>query len=83
MIRRYYEEYDPIVESGPKGRKRRFIPNFNHDNISCVDEDAVFLCHCGKNNFGHFLVEYINRSWCLLDKKYKNMKMDESILIKI
>lgn len=58
-----------------KGRKGQFIPRFSRDNIPYVDEDAVFLCHCGKNNFGHFLVEYINRSWCLLDKKYKNMKL--------
>lgn len=58
-----------------KGRKGQFIPKFNHENIPVIDEDAVFICHCGKNNFGHFLVEYINRCWCFLDKKYQKMKV--------
>lgn len=58
-----------------KGRKGQFVPKINCDNIEYVNSDAVYLCHCGKNNFGHFLVEYINRAWCLSDKKYQNMKI--------
>lgn len=58
-----------------KGHKGQFVPKFNHDSIPYVDADAVFLCHMGKNGFGHFLVEYINRAWCLMDKKYRDMKI--------
>lgn len=58
-----------------KGHKGQFIPKFDHNNIPYIDEDAIFLAHCGKNNFGHFLLEHINRGWCLLDKKYQNMKI--------
>lgn len=58
-----------------KGRKGQFVPKFNHDNIPYIDKDAVYLCHCGKNNFGHFILEHLNRGWCFLDKKYQNMKV--------
>ena len=58
-----------------KGRKGQFIPNFNHDNIPYVDEDVIYLCHLGKNNFGHFILEHMNRAWCFTDKKYQNMKI--------
>lgn len=58
-----------------KGRKGQFVPKFNHNNISYIDEDAIYLCHLGKNNFGHFILEHMNRAWCLTDKKYKNMKV--------
>ena len=73
----FNEKYKFVKSSvqNHKGRKGQFIPIFNHDDIPYVDEDAIFLCHCGKNNFGHFIVEYINRAWCLLDEKYRNMKL--------
>lgn len=58
-----------------KGHKGQFVPQFNHDNLPYVDEDVVYLAHCGKNNFGHFLLEHINRGWCFLDKKYQKMKV--------
>ena len=58
-----------------KGCKGQFVPKFNHDNIPYIDEDVVFLCHLGRNSFGHFLLEHLNRGWCLVDKKYRNMKL--------
>ena len=58
-----------------KNKKGQFIPKFNHDNIPYIDADAIYLCHCGKNNFGHFILEHLNRAWCLVDRKYKNMKV--------
>lgn len=71
------EEYKFVKSSiqNHKGRKGQFIPKFNHDDIPYIDADAVYLCHCGKNNFGHFIVEYINRAWCLLNEKFQNMKI--------
>ena len=60
---------------GKKNRRGQYIPNIANRDIPYMDEDAIFLCHCGKNNFGHFLIEYINRAWCLVDKKYQNMKV--------
>ena len=58
-----------------KGRKGQFVPEFNHNNISYIDADAIYLCHLGKNNFGHFILEHMNRAWCFTDKKYQNMKV--------
>lgn len=58
-----------------KGRKGQLIPKFNHDNIPYIDADAVYLCHTGHNHFGHFLLEHINRAWCLSDKKYQDAKV--------
>ncbi len=104
LLRRYYKEKEPYVETVPngiianehengygvfdshfkfvksslqnhKGRKGQFVPNFNHEDIPYVDADAIYLCHLGKNNFGHFILEHMNRAWCLTDKKYQNMKI--------
>jgi len=58
-----------------KGRKGQFVPKFNRDNIPYIDADAIYLCHLGKNNFGHFILEHLNRGWCLTDEKYQNMKI--------
>lgn len=58
-----------------KGRKGQFVPHFNHDNIPYIDEDVIYLCHLGKNNFGHFILEHLNRGWCLIDKNYQDMKV--------
>ena len=58
-----------------KGRKGQLIPKFNHDGIPYIDSDAIYLCHTGRNHFGHFLLEHINRAWCLSDKKFKDAKI--------
>ena len=58
-----------------KGCKGQFVPHINHNNIPYIDEDVIYLCHLGKNSFGHFLLEHLNRGWCLTDKKYQNMKV--------
>ena len=58
-----------------KGRKGQFIPKFDHNNIPYIDADAIYLCHCGKNNFGHFILEHLNRGWCFSQKKYQEMKV--------
>lgn len=58
-----------------KGRKGQFIPKFNHNKVPYIDADVIYLCHLGKNNFGHFILEHLNRGWCLVDKKYQNMKI--------
>lgn len=54
-----------------KGHKGQFIPDFDHNNIQYVDADAVYLCNMGRMQFGHFLLEHLNRAWFLLTKTYK------------
>jgi len=58
-----------------KNRKGQFVPKIDKTNIPYIDCDAVYLCHTGKNNFGHFILEHLNRGWCFVDKKYQNMKV--------
>lgn len=65
-----------FVESSRQVRKNngQYIPKFNHENIPYLDEDVVFIGNVF-SQFGHFLLEHMNRAWALLDKKYKNKKV--------
>ena len=64
-----------FVKSASQVRKNNgnFYPKFDHNNIPYVDEDVVFVGNV-YNQFGHFLLEHMNRAYAALDKKYKNMK---------
>ena len=42
--------------------------------IPYIDEDAIFIGNVFPQ-FGHFLLEHMNRAYALLDDKYKNMKL--------
>jgi capsular polysaccharide biosynthesis protein len=73
-----FDEHFEFVKSSiqsKKNRKGQYIPKINHKNIPYIDEDVIYLCHLGKNSFGHFLLEHINRAWCLVNKKYQNIKI--------
>lgn len=64
-----------FVKSSRQVRKNngQFIPKFNHKNIAYMDVDAVFVGNVYPQ-FGHFLLEHMNRAYAVLDKKYKNAK---------
>lgn len=70
-----FDENFNFVKSSRQVRKNngQFIPKFNHDNIPYVDEDAVFVGNVYPQ-FGHFLLEHLNRAYAALDKKYQKMK---------
>ena len=64
-----------FVKSSAQVRKNNgnFYPKFNHDNIPYIDNDVVFVGNV-YNQFGHFLLEHMNRAYAFLDKRYQNMK---------
>lgn len=64
-----------FVKSSRQVRKNngQFIPKFNHKNIAYMDVDAVFVGNVYPQ-FGHFLLEHMNRAYAAMDKKYKNAK---------
>ena len=70
-----FDENFCFVKSSSQVRKNngQFIPKFNHENIPYIDEDAVFVGNVYPQ-FGHFLLEHMNRAYAALDKKYKNAK---------
>ncbi len=70
-----FDENFRFVKSASQVRKNngQFVPKFNHENIPYVDEDAVFVGNVYPQ-FGHFLLEHMNRAYVALDKKYKDMK---------
>lgn len=65
-----------FVKASSQKRKKdgQFIPKFNHKNIPYIDEDVIFVGNVYPQ-FGHFLLEHMNRAYALLYKKYKNMKV--------
>lgn len=71
-----FDDCFKFVKSSRQVRKNngQFVPKFNHKNIPYVDADAVFVGNVFPQ-FGHFLLEHMNRAYALLDKKYKNMKV--------
>lgn len=64
-----------FVKESAQVRKNNgnFYPKFNHDDIPYIDADAVFVGNV-YNQFGHFLLEHMNRAYAALDNKYKDMK---------
>jgi capsular polysaccharide biosynthesis protein len=64
-----------FIKSSRQTRKNngQFVPKFDRDNVPYVDEDVVFVGNVYPQ-FGHFLLEHINRAYAALDKKYQNMK---------
>lgn len=70
-----FDENFRFVKSSAQVRKNNgnFYPKFNHENIPYIDADAVFVGNV-YNQFGHFLLEHMNRAYAALDKKYKDMK---------
>lgn len=70
-----FDENFHFVKSSAQVRKNNgnFYPKFNHENIPYIDADAVFVGNV-YNQFGHFLLEHMNRAYAALDKKYKDMK---------
>lgn len=71
-----FDENLKFVKSSCQVRRNngQFIPKFNHENIPYVDEDVVFIGNVYPQ-FGHFLLEHMNRAYALLDKKYQKMKV--------
>ena len=65
-----------FVKSSRQVRKNngQFVPKFNHNDIPYVDADVVFIGNVFPQ-FGHFLLEHMNRAYALLDKKYQKMKV--------
>ncbi len=70
-----FDEKFRFVKSSRQMRKNngQFVPKFNHKNIRYMDVDAVFVGNVFPQ-FGHFLLEHMNRAYVALDKKYKNAK---------
>jgi hypothetical protein len=70
-----FDESFHFVKSSSQVRKNNgnFCPKFNHYNIPYMDNDAVFVGNV-YNQFGHFLLEHMNRAYAALDKKYADMK---------
>ncbi len=64
-----------FVKSSSQVRENngQFIPKFNHKNIPYIDADAVFVGNV-MPQFGHFLLEHMNRAYAFLDPKFKNAK---------
>lgn len=58
-----------------KGTKGQIIPKIKPNDLPYIDTDVVYLCHIGRNHFGHFLLEQLSRGWFLFDGKYKDMKV--------
>lgn len=71
-----FDENFKFVKSSRQMRKDKgqFIPKFNHDNIPYIDEDAIFIGNVFMQ-FGHFMLEHMNRAYAFLDKKYKKAKL--------
>ena len=71
-----FDEKFRFVKSSRQTRKNngQFVPKFNRDNIPYVDADAVFIGNVFPQ-FGHFLLEHMNRAYALLNKKYRDMKL--------
>jgi len=70
-----FDENFNFIKSASQVRKNNgnFCPKFDHNNIPYVDEDVVFVGNV-YNQFGHFLLEHMNRAYAFLDKKYQDMK---------
>lgn len=70
-----FDENFRFVKSSAQVRKNNgnFYPKFNHENIPYVDANVVFVGNV-YNQFGHFLLEHMNRAYAILDKKYADMK---------
>lgn len=58
-----------------KGQKGQIVPKFNLNDVKYINSDVMFLCHTGHNHFGHFLLEQINRAWCLCNKNFQGIKL--------
>ena len=71
-----FDEHFKFVKSSRQVRKNngQYVPKFNHNNIPYMDEDVVFIGNVFPQ-FGHFLLEHMNRAYALLDKKYQKMKV--------
>lgn len=71
-----FDENFKFVKSSRQVRKNngQYVPRFNHDDIPYRDEDVVFVGNVFPQ-FGHFLLEHMNRAYALLDEKYKGMKV--------
>ncbi len=63
-----------FIKSSEQVRRNngQFVPRFNHENIPFVDKNVVFI-GLVYPEFGHFLLEQMNRAWALLDEKYRKM----------
>lgn len=68
-----FDENFRFVKSSIQMRKNngQFIPRFNHDDIPFVDKDVVFVGNVYPQ-FGHFLLEHMNRAWVFTMSEYKN-----------
>lgn len=55
--------------------RKRAVPHCNPDKVRHIDADAVY-CDGGwwVRHFGHLLCEGLNRTYPILDKKYRNCK---------
>ena len=71
-----FDERFRFVKSSRQTRKNngQFVPKFDRKNIPYVDEDVIFVGNVFPQ-FGHFLLEHMNRAYALLDKKYQKMKV--------
>lgn len=71
-----FDENFKFVKSSRQTRKNngQFVPKFDHKNIPYIDEDVVFIGNVYPQ-FGHFLLEHMNRAYALLYKQYQNMKV--------
>ena len=69
-----FDKNHKFIESSRQVRKNngQFVPKYSRENIPFVDRDAIFIGNVYPQ-FGHFLLEHMNRAWVLADKKYKEM----------
>jgi len=63
-----------FVKSSRQFRKNnsQFVPSPDLENIPFVDRNVVFVGNVYPQ-FGHFLLEHMNRAWAFLDPRYKDM----------
>lgn len=69
-----FDENCKFVKSSSQMRKKngQFVPKFNHESIRFVDKDVMFIGNVYPQ-FGHFLLEHLNRAWALTVAEYKNV----------
>lgn len=63
-----------FVKSSRQFRKNnsQFVPKLDLENIPYIDRDVVFVGNVYPQ-FGHFLLEHMNRAWAFLSPRYKDM----------
>ncbi|MDR0726522.1 MAG: glycosyltransferase family 61 protein [Rickettsiales bacterium] len=57
-----------------RNKDSQFIPKFDNTDIPFINETVLYFGNVYPQ-FGHFMLEHMNRAWGLLDDRYKNTKV--------